>query len=114
MEFTLLQYLTTTKRQELLRQGRRTGAGLRDQIEVMTAGMRGELLRETMGMANDDHEQIVEIMRDAAGKPAQCLHFLRLAQTVLGSFVLRNIRNRLDHMNPPVRGNRFRPMHQEY
>jgi hypothetical protein len=41
------------------------------------------------GMAEDDREDVVEIMRHAAGQLADGLHFLRLAQLLLQPFMAR-------------------------
>ena len=42
-------------------------------------------------MAEDDGENVVEIVRDAAGKLADGLHFLRLAELLLQLFVASDI-----------------------
>ena len=42
----------------------------------------GELVEENLGVAADDHEQIVEVVSDAAGEAADGFHFLGLAELV--------------------------------
>ena len=43
-------------------------------------GVMGGALGEKFAVAGDHHEQIVEVMRNAAGQPAHRFHFLRLAK----------------------------------
>ena len=42
-----------------------------------------ELVQEQLAVSHDDHEEIVEVVRDAAGQPADGLHLLRLAELLL-------------------------------
>ena len=44
--------------------------------------------RDELGVADDGGEEVVEVVRDAAGEPADGLHLLRLAQLLL-AFVER-------------------------
>ena len=44
---------------------------------------RREVLHEHLGVAVDGHQQVVEVVRDAAGEPADRFHLLRLAQLLL-------------------------------
>ena len=46
---------------------------------------RSSCLQRQRAVTADDREQIVEIMRDAAGQPADGLHFLRLPQLFLAA-----------------------------
>jgi hypothetical protein len=39
----------------------------------------GQVLQQHVGVAVDDGEQVIEVVGDAAGEPAQALHLLRLA-----------------------------------
>ena len=41
-------------------------------------GMVLQLQREELGVAEDDRHDVVEVVRDAAGEPADRLHLLRL------------------------------------
>ena len=41
---------------------------------------------EQLAVAEDDGEQVVEVVRDAAGEPADRLHLLRLAELLLEPF----------------------------
>ena len=47
-------------------------------------GKRGKLAADHVEAAQDDGQQIVEVVRDAAGELADGLHLLRLAQQFLG------------------------------
>ena len=42
------------------------------------------LVEQRVDVGHDHHEDIVEVMRDAAGQLADGLHFLRLSQLVFG------------------------------
>ena len=44
-----------------------------------------------VGVADDRGQQIVEVVRDAAGEPADRFHLLRLAQRVLGALTQRRL-----------------------
>ena len=50
-------------------------------------------------IAEDGGEQVVEVVRDAAGEPADRLHLLRLPQRVLGQLALRDllVQSRVGH-----------------
>ena len=52
---------------------------------------RGSALREDRAVAEDHGEQVVEVVRDAAGEPAERLHLLRLAQLALEALGLAQI-----------------------
>ena len=47
--------------------------------------VRGQLVEQQLGVAVDDREQVVEVVRDAAGQPADRFHLLRLAQLLLAA-----------------------------
>src|SRR5271155_1555175 len=42
----------------------------------------GELVEHALGVSADDHEEIVEVVSDAAGEAADGFHFLGLAELV--------------------------------
>ena len=46
------------------------------------------LAPEQLPVAHDHHEQVVEVVGDAAGEPAHRLHLLRLAELVLQAAAL--------------------------
>src|ERR1039457_3084101 len=43
----------------------------------------GELVEQDFGITADDHEEVVEVMSDAAGEAAYGFHFLGLAELIL-------------------------------
>ena len=47
------------------------------------AGIGTEALEQELGVAGDDHQEVVEVVRDAAGEAADGFHFLRLAELLL-------------------------------
>jgi len=51
----------------------------------------GVALHAELGVTVDDREQVVEIVRDAAGQRAEAFHLLRLAQLVFEFFALGDI-----------------------
>src|ERR1700687_2673645 len=76
-----LEDLLAAESQQLAHEGLRAVRALHDfryfAAETVIAGLdwKGQLR-----IAADDGQEIVEIVRDTAGKPAERLHFLRLAQ----------------------------------
>ena len=81
-----LQHLAPRKGQQLARQlgaapgGARRGAD--ELLAVRVVGERGKLL-EHLQIALDDGEQVVEVVRDAAGQLADAFEPLRVAQVLL-------------------------------
>ncbi len=60
-----------------------------DLVEIFGAEVRGiERRRHELGIAGDDGQQVVEVVRDAAGEPADRLHLHRLRELFLGGFQL--------------------------
>ena len=53
----------------------------------MLAGglVAGERILQQVAVADDGREQVIEVVSDAAGEPADGLHFLGLAQMLLAS-----------------------------
>ena len=49
----------------------------------------GQAAPEELAVSHDDHQQVVEVVRDAAGQPAHRLHLLRLAELLLHAPSLR-------------------------
>src|SRR5215510_14030423 len=79
-----LDVLFAAERKDLPRELRRAFGRQADLAEVtpLTAA-RGQLLREQIGEPGDDREQVVEVVRDAAGKLADRLHLLGLSELSL-------------------------------
>ena len=48
-------------------------------------------IEQKLGVAFDDHQKIVEVVRDAAGKAADGFHFLRLAELIFEELALADV-----------------------
>ena len=51
----------------------------------------GELVEQDLGVSADDHEEIVEVVGDAAGEAADGFHFLGLAELVFENAALGDV-----------------------
>src|SRR5581483_3917664 len=66
-------------------------------VELAANGIaRLEAGHDHLGVAEDHREQVVEVMRDAAGQAADSLHLLRLPQLLLEALARREIDERGD------------------
>ena len=76
--------LPAAERQQLARETRRAIGGLDDFLRVGAAlvSLR-QVLHEHLRVAVNGHQQVVEIVRDTAGEPANRLHLLGLPQLLL-------------------------------
>ena len=80
-----LQHLPSAERQQPARQLGAALAGGRDHVGGLLqvgAGLEGQTQR--LGVADHDRQQIVEVVREAAGELADRLHLLRLRQLLFG------------------------------
>ena len=76
--------LTAAERQQLAREPGRAICRLEDLLCIGAPLVSlVEVLHEHLRVAVDGHQQIVEVVRDAAGEPADRLHLLRLPQLLL-------------------------------
>ena len=83
IEHDRLNHLLAAERQQLARQRRRAAAGLPDALDVVADARAGrQALEDQVRVTEDPGEQVVEVMRDAAGQPADRLHLLRMTQLV--------------------------------
>lgn len=81
------QILLPRERQQALGQRRATLGALQGAVDqAMQARIVGKPFTQQVEIAHHRHQQIVEIMRNAAGELADGLHLLRLAQLLLGLF----------------------------
>ena len=81
------QILLSRERQQALRQrGAALGALQRAVDQPVQPRIVGHALAQQIEIAHHRHQQIVEIVRDAAGELADRLHLLRLPQLLLGLF----------------------------
>ena len=78
--------MLAAERQQLAREGSGAFGSLADLVDIVALGIvRAEIFEQQGAVAGDHGQQIVEIMGDPAGQTAHRLHFLRLAQTLLGA-----------------------------
>src|ERR1035438_6851122 len=68
-------------------------AGLHDRLQEFAGGTarRQQILRQTC-VANDSHQQVIEIVRNAAGQHADAFQFLSLAEVLLRSLAVGDVR----------------------
>ena len=90
-----LQHLLAAEREQLA--GQRGGAirGVQDLVDLR--GHRRILLdavRHQLGVAANRRQQVVEVVRDAAGEPADRLHLLRLAQLIFELHAIADVVHR--------------------
>ena len=73
------QHLTSRKRQQLIRQARRPH---RRVVRVSSVdplrAVLGQIVHQQLGRHQNDGEQVVEVVRHAAGEPADRLHLVRV------------------------------------
>ena len=78
------EHLLAAEGQELPRQQAGAMRGALDLVEILGAEIGGvERRRHQLGVAGDDGQQVVEVVRDAAGEPADGFHLHRLRQLLL-------------------------------
>ncbi len=65
-----LERLAAAEREQLADQLGRAGRGLRDHLRVVPGLGSGDRLLEHPGVIEDDEQQVVEVVRDAAGELA--------------------------------------------
>ena len=90
-----LEHLLAAEGQQLARQ--RCGAlgGVQDLIHLRRHRRIGlDAVRHQLRIAADRGQQVVEVVRDAAGEPADRLHLLRLAQLVLELHTIADVVDR--------------------
>ena len=79
-----LQHLAAAEGQQLAGQAGGALAGVADLVDAAAArgSSGGQLVEHHAAVAADDGQQVVEVVRHAAGQPADGFHLLRLAQLV--------------------------------
>ena len=79
-----LEHLLPAERQQLPRERRSALPGLHDLLALpVQRAARRQFVFERFAVSDDHAEQIIEIVRDSAGKLADRFHFLRLAKLFL-------------------------------
>ena len=87
-----LDDLPAREQQQLAGQGGGALAGALDLLERRPVRMRRrDLAEDDVGVALHDGEQVVEVVRDAAGEPADRLHLLRLQELLLELLALGDV-----------------------
>ena len=78
-----LQHLLAAEGEQLAGEHGGPGSGFFNGMGLAAHGrIHAELVLEKRGIAVDDHQQVVEVVRDAAGERAQGLHLMRLADAL--------------------------------
>ncbi len=78
------QHLLPAEGEQLARQRRGAFRRAGDFLRWTAQGrLSAQALEEKFRVARNHHQEIVEIVRDAARQPADCFHLLRLAQLLL-------------------------------
>ena len=92
IEHARLEHLLAAEGEQLPRQRRRALGGLANLRHVLMQNMiRRKLLQGHIAVAENRREDVVEIMRHAAGQLPDGLHFLRLLKLFLQFLALRHI-----------------------
>ena len=84
VEHDRLPHLFAAERQQLAGQGGGAFSGLLDLTAHLTHVVVGAVAAHEVGVAENDRKQIVKVVSDAAGQPAQGLQLLRLVDGFLG------------------------------
>jgi hypothetical protein len=77
------EHTAPAERQQVVREVRATSCRLQDDAQRLLCGGRGPLLQRQLGVAGDGGEEVVEVVRDAAGELAHGLQALRVPQLSL-------------------------------
>ena len=88
----MLEHLPAAEREELLGERGRALGGLEHLLDVLPQRLVGaQRSQHELPVARDRRKQVVEVVRDAARKPADGLHLLRLDQLLLRAPQLRHV-----------------------
>ena len=78
-----VERLASRERQQLARKAFAAIGGRMDRVDRLQVLGIGEPAAQQLRVAADDHQQIVEVVGDAAGQLAERLHLLRLGELLL-------------------------------
>ena len=78
-----IERLAARERQQLARQALAAIGGRVHRLDRLQMLGIGEPAAQKLRMAADDHQEVVEVVRDAAGELAERLHLLRLGELLL-------------------------------
>ena len=102
------QWLLAREREQASRQVRSAFGGGRDAFgDVVQFLVRHQLLGEVLRIAEDDGQQIVEIMRDAAGELTHRFHLLGLGEFLVelidrGALALERLGGAVEQRHQPA------------
>src|SRR5581483_6329965 len=88
-----LERLPAAEREELPGELRRTRRRAANLLDLPLALLHARIEQNQLGVAADDREQIVEVVRDAAREPADGFHLLRLEELLLQPLELGEVRD---------------------
>jgi hypothetical protein len=91
------------EREELAREGGRALGGALDQLDGLAHAIV-DLPQQELAAAQDDREQIVEVVGDAAREAADRLHLLGLAELALEGAVLGDVGEHAQRAHDDARG----------
>ena len=98
-----LEHLLSTERQQLLRERSRALGGLLGLQDVPAERVvGGEHHQRHLHVAEDDGQEVVEVVRDAACQASHRLHLLRLAQVLLDPPALAHVDKRSSRTHEPA------------
>ena len=88
-----VQHLAPAEGQQLAREARRLARGAGDLLQLLAA-VAGE---QDLGVAGDHGQEVVEVVRDAAGEPPDRLHLLRVREPALEPLALAHVVRHDEH-----------------
>src|SRR5205807_2007445 len=91
------KWLPATEREKLLSQSRRTPGGSANFGDVISqSSFDLAFVQKQIAITENGGQEIIEIVRDAAGQLAERFHFLRAAKLVLQLFARSDVHERTD------------------
>ena len=99
VDFLRLQRLAAREHQHVTREIGAPFGGLSDRVDFLLGlDMAGHILAQQIEVADDDREQIVEIVSDAAGQIADRFHLLRLPKLIVELLALGHVLDHAQHV----------------
>jgi hypothetical protein len=87
-----LEHLLTAEREELPGEGRGALRGLPYLLDIVSLRIvPAEVFEQQVAIARNHSQQVVEVVRDPSGQPADCFHFLRLHELLLQAALFGDI-----------------------
>ncbi len=86
------EHLLAAESQQLTSERRRTVRGVGDFLRrAAKFGIIAHAVQQEFAVAGNHHQQIVEIVRNATGEPADCFHLLRLTKLLFQRALFRDV-----------------------